>query len=74
MIGSPLPVSDVGGAYNRYFGRMDTGKMKIREVMTPQGRHSGVHMHQKVFEVLAESRCLEELERVEPEALGNSLK
>ena len=25
-----LPMSDGGGAYNRYFGRLNTGKMKIR--------------------------------------------
>jgi DNA polymerase, archaea type len=25
-----LPVSDCAGAYNRYFGRLNTGKMKIR--------------------------------------------
>jgi DNA polymerase I len=28
-----LPMSDGGGAYNRYFGRLNTGKMKIRGVM-----------------------------------------
>src|SRR5512137_2523104 len=32
-----LPMSDGGGAYNRYFGRLNTGKMKIRGVMAPQG-------------------------------------
>jgi hypothetical protein len=26
-----LPMSDCGGACNRYFGRLNTGKMKIRE-------------------------------------------
>jgi hypothetical protein len=35
-----LPMADRSGAYNRYFGRLDTGKMKIRGVMarrvTPQ--------------------------------------
>jgi hypothetical protein len=28
-----LPMSDGGGAYNRYFGKLNTGKMKIRGVM-----------------------------------------
>ena len=27
----------LGGAYNRYFGRLDTGKMKIRGVMARKG-------------------------------------
>ena len=32
-----LPMSDCGGAYNRYFGRLNTGKMKIRGVMARKG-------------------------------------
>ncbi len=32
-----LPMSDGGGAYNRYFGRLNTGKMKIRGVMARKG-------------------------------------
>jgi len=30
-----LPMSDGTGAYNRYFGRLNTGKMKIRGVARP---------------------------------------
>ena len=32
-----LPMSNGGGAYNRYFGRMNTGKMKIRGVAARKG-------------------------------------
>ena len=32
-----LPMSDGGGAYNRYFGKLNTGKMKIRGVMDRKG-------------------------------------
>ncbi len=37
-----LPMSDGAGAYNRYFGRLNTGKMKIRGVMARKGRHPRV--------------------------------
>jgi DNA polymerase, archaea type len=37
-----LPMSDGGGAYNRYFGRLNTGKMKIRGVMARKGDTPGV--------------------------------
>jgi DNA polymerase I len=32
-----LPKADGSGAYNCYFGRLDTGKMKIRVVMARKG-------------------------------------
>ena len=32
-----LPMSNGCGAYNRYFGRLNTGKMKIRGVMARKG-------------------------------------
>ncbi len=32
-----LPMADGSGAYNRYFGRLNTGKVKIRGVMTRKG-------------------------------------
>jgi len=32
-----LPRANGSGAYNRYFGRLDTGKMKIRGVMARKG-------------------------------------
>ncbi len=56
-------MSDGGGAYNRYFGRLKTGKMKIRGVMarkddTPEYVNK---MKQEVFEVLAHARSIEDL-------------
>ena len=52
-----LPMSDGGGAYNRYFGRLNTGKMKIRGVMARKGDTPEYvkRMQQEVFEVLAET-------------------
>jgi len=65
-----LPMSDGGGAYNRYFGRLNTCKMKIRGVMARKGDTPEYvnKMQQEVFEVLAEARSLEELQEIEPEA------
>jgi DNA polymerase I len=65
-----LPMSDGKGAYNRYFGRLDTGKMKIRGVAarrtdTPEYIK---RMQQELFEIMAQARCLEDLHRLEPEA------
>jgi DNA polymerase I len=58
------------GAYNRYFGRLDTGKMKIRGIMARKGDAPEYinRMQQEVFEVLGEARSLDELRRVEPKA------
>jgi DNA polymerase I len=49
-----LPMSDGTGAYNRYFGRLNTGKMKIRGVMARKGDTPEYvnKMQQEVFEVL----------------------
>jgi DNA polymerase, archaea type len=65
-----LPMSDGGGAYNRYFGRLNTGKMKIRGVMARKGDTPEYvnKMQQEVFEVLAEARSLEELRKMESKA------
>lgn len=65
-----LPMADGAGAYNRYFGRLDTGKMKIRGVMARKGdTPEYVHkMQQELFEVLGEARSREELRRVGPRA------
>jgi DNA polymerase, archaea type len=63
-------MADGSGAYNRYFGRLDTGKMKIRGVMarkvdTPEYVR---RMQHELFEVLAQARSKEELRIVELEA------
>jgi len=65
-----LPMSDGTGAYNRYFGRMNTGKMKIRGVMARKGDTPEYvnKMQQEVFEILAEARSLKDLRWVEPKA------
>ncbi|MBN1234930.1 MAG: type B DNA-directed DNA polymerase [Methanotrichaceae archaeon] len=65
-----LPMADGSGAYNRYFGRLDSGKMKIRGVMarkrdTPEYVR---RMQQELFEVLRQAKSREELRRAEPMA------
>jgi DNA polymerase, archaea type len=63
-------MSDGGGAYNRYFGRLNTGKMKIRGVMDRKGDTPEYvnKMQQEVFEVLAEAKSLQDLRLIEPNA------
>ena len=63
-----LPMSDGGGAYDRYFGRLNTGKMKIRGVMARKGDTPKYvnRMQYEVFEVLAGARSLDDLRRIEP--------
>jgi len=65
-----LPMSDGTGAYNRYFGRLNTGKMKIRGVMARKGDTPEYinKMQQEVFEVLDDNRSLEDLRWIEPKA------
>ena len=65
-----LPMSDGTGAYNRYFGRLNTGKMKIRGVMARKGDTPEYvnKMQQEVFEVLAHAGSIEDLRGKEPEA------
>ncbi len=65
-----LPMSDGSGAYNRYYGRISTGKMKIRGVMARKGDTPEYvrRMQEELFAVLAEARSLEELSWLEPKA------
>jgi len=65
-------MADGPGAYNRYFGRQVTGKMKIRGVMARKGDTPEYvrRMQKELFEVLGEARCREELRRIEPKARG----
>ncbi|HQF17617.1 MAG: DNA polymerase [Methanosaeta sp. PtaB.Bin039] len=65
-----LPMADGSGAYNRYFGRLYEGKMKVRGVMsrkrdTPEYIR---RMQEELFEVLAKARCHEELKRMSARA------
>jgi DNA polymerase I len=65
-------MADGSGAYNRYFGRLDTGKMKIRGVMARKGDTPEYirRMQQELFDCLAEAKSREELVRIEPKAQG----
>ena len=69
-----LPMADGSGAYNRYFGRLTTGKMKVRGVATRRGDTPEYikKMQQGLFEVLAEAKSLEELRLIEPKAQGGT--
>ena len=60
-----LPMGDGGGAYNRYFGRLNTGKMKIRGVMARKGDTPEYvnKMQQEVSEVLSEAKNLVDLRK-----------
>jgi DNA polymerase, archaea type len=62
-----LPMADGSGAYNRYFGRLDTGKMKIRGVMARKGDTPEYvrRMQQELFAILADTRSLDELRKIE---------
>jgi DNA polymerase, archaea type len=57
-------------SYNHYFGRLNTGKMKIRGVMARKGDTPEYvnKMQQEGFEVLAEAKSLKDLRRIEPKA------
>ncbi|KUK43478.1 MAG: DNA polymerase B [Methanothrix harundinacea] len=66
-----LPLADGFGAYNRYFGRMSSGKMKIRGVAarkrdTPEYVR---RMQMDVFKKMGEARTIEELRRIKTQAL-----
>src|SRR5512136_318027 len=65
-----LPMADGSGAYNRYFGKLDTGKMKIRGVMARKGDtpEYARRMQQDLFEVLSMAKRQKELREVVPEA------
>ena len=65
-----LPMADGSGAYNRYFGRLNTGKMKIRGVMARKGDTPEYvrKMQQELFEVLSKAKSRKELREVEPDA------
>jgi DNA polymerase I len=65
-----LQMADGSGAYNRYFGRLNTGKMKIRGVMARKGDMPEYvrKMQQDVFEVLSRARNREDLCRIAPKA------
>ena len=65
-----FPLADGGGAYNRYFGRLSSGKVKIRGVMARRGDTPEYvrRMQQEIFELLAGTSSREEILRAEPQA------
>jgi len=65
-----LPQADGSGSYNRYFGRLDTGKMKIRGVMARKGDTPEYvrRMQEEIFGLLAEAKSKEGLRKIEPKA------
>ena len=65
-----LPMADGFGAYNRYFGRLCTGKVKVRGTAARRRDTPGyvASMQNRLFELLAGARGKEELLRLEPAA------
>jgi len=63
-------MADGSGAYNRYFGRLDTGKMKIRGVAARRGDTPEYvrRMQQELFDCIASARTREELAMLEHDA------
>lgn len=65
-----LPMADGCGAYNRYFGRLSSGKVKIRGVMARRGDTPQYvsKMQQELFGLLAGTTCREDISRAKPKA------
>jgi DNA polymerase I len=64
-----LPLADGNGAYNRYYGRMAGGGMKVRGVAARRGDAPAYirRMQEEMFGVMGEADGLEELRRLDPE-------
>lgn len=65
-----LPIADGFGAYNRYFGRMSSGKLKVRGVAARK-RDTSEYIRRMQMEVLArmaEARSIDELHRIKTQA------
>jgi DNA polymerase I len=65
-----MPLADGFGANNRYFGRMSSGKLKVRGVAarkrdTPEYIR---RMQMEVFAKMGEARSIDELRRIKPQA------
>lgn len=65
-----LPLADGGGAYNRYFGRLTSGRVKVRGVMARRGDTPPyvARMQKEIFELLAGASSGKELQKAEPAA------
>ena len=68
--------ADCFGAYNHYIGRLNTGTMLIRGVITRKGDTPEYvrSMQNELFEVLAGSTSRKELHRMEPKPRGVARK
>ncbi|NLH20791.1 MAG: type B DNA-directed DNA polymerase, partial [Methanothrix sp.] len=65
-----LPLADGGGAYNRYFGLLTSGRVKVRGVMARRGDTPPyvAGMQKEIFQLLAAAASGEELQKSEPMA------
>ena len=65
-----LPLADGGGAYNRYFGLLTSGRVKVRGVMARRGDTPPyvARMQKEIFQLLAEAASGEELQKAKPTA------
>ena len=64
-----LPLADGNGAYNRYYGRMATGEMKVRGVAARRGDTPAYlrRMQEEMLGVMAGAEDLAGLRRLDPE-------
>jgi DNA polymerase I len=64
-----LPLADGNGAYNRYYGRLEDGGMKLRGVAARRGDTPAYlrRMQEELFGVMERARDPEELRRLGPE-------
>ncbi|MDD1669965.1 MAG: type B DNA-directed DNA polymerase, partial [Methanomicrobiales archaeon] len=64
-----LPLADGNGAYNRYYGRMATGEMKVRGVAARRGDTPAYirRMQEELFGVMERAVDLEALRWLDPE-------
>jgi DNA polymerase I len=65
-----LPMNDGTGAYNRYFGKLSDGTMKIRGIMARRGDVPVfiTHMQEEILDVMREACTLDELRACEHRA------
>jgi DNA polymerase I len=64
-----LPLADGNGAYNRYYGRMVTGEMKVRGVAARRGDTPAYirRMQEEIFGIMERAGDLEELRGLDPD-------
>ena len=65
-----LPLAEGSGAYNRYFGLLTSGRVKVRGVMARRGDTPPyvAGMQKEIFQLLAAAASGEELQKAEPMA------